>query len=189
MTEWQARYRPLPEAIAFAARAHRHQLRKDHQTPYVSHVFRVCLVARQVFGIDDPRVLATAVLHDTIEDTNTDFDDLREQFGEEIAGWVAALSKDKRQIDEHREKEYMAVLARAPWQVQVCKLADVFDNLMDSAFTDPRQRQKSLSRSRGYLEALRPTLPPEAQAPFEIVYQFLTDLERSPLPCPAAPAQ
>src|SRR5262245_42497729 len=76
---------PLLNAVAFAARAHRPQLRKDGQTPYVSHVFRVCLVVWHVFGVDDPRVLTAAVLHDTIEDTTTDYDDLREQFGDDVA--------------------------------------------------------------------------------------------------------
>src|SRR6516225_8090826 len=83
-------------AIAFAARAHRGQTRKDGKTPYASHVFRVCLVLRDVFNIDDRPALTAAVLHDTIEDTTTDFDDLAETFGEEVAEWVAMLSKDKR---------------------------------------------------------------------------------------------
>ena len=60
----------LLRAAAFAARAHRHQWRKDGQTPYVSHVFRACLTVRHVFGVDDDDVLAAALLHDTIEDTN-----------------------------------------------------------------------------------------------------------------------
>src|SRR5262245_47291713 len=88
---------PLLDAVAFAARAHKPQLRKDGQTPYVSHVFRVCLIVRHVFGVSDPRVLTAAVLHDTIEDTTTDYDDVAARFGEEVASWVAALSKDKRQ--------------------------------------------------------------------------------------------
>jgi len=81
-------HRPLLEAIAFAARAHQGQLRKDGQTPYVSHVFRVVFILRHVFGIDDPGVLTAAVLHDTIEDTTTDFDDIEKQFGQDVASWV-----------------------------------------------------------------------------------------------------
>ena len=73
------------EAAAFAARAHQHQKRKDNQTPYVSHVFRVCLVVRHTFGFDDPRMLAAALLHDTIEDTATDCDDILSRFGEDVA--------------------------------------------------------------------------------------------------------
>src|ERR1044072_1672501 len=76
--------------------AHRPQLRKSRETPYVSHVFRVCLVVRHVFGFDDPKMLAAALLHDTIEDTATDCDDIIERFGPEVAAWVAALTKDMR---------------------------------------------------------------------------------------------
>src|SRR5439155_10521577 len=132
--------RPLLEAVAFAARAHQGQLRKDGTTPYVSHVFRVCLVLRHVFGIDDRQALMAAALHDTIEDTNTDFDDLKETFGTDVAEWVAALSKDKRLPEGEREQAYAAALARAPWQVKACKLADVYDNVMDCAHTTPQQR-------------------------------------------------
>jgi len=144
----------LLETIAFAARAHRHQLRKDDKTPYVSHVFRVCLILSHVFGIDDSQVLQAAVLHDTIEDTNTDCDDLREQFGPEVAGWVALLSKDKRLPEEEREAAYLAGLATATWQVKACKLADIYDNLLDSAKLTPQQRAKTARRSREYLAAL-----------------------------------
>ena len=59
----------LLDAVSFAARAHQGQFRKDGRTPYASHPTRVCLVMRCVFGVEDPEVLAAAVLHDTIEDT------------------------------------------------------------------------------------------------------------------------
>ena len=97
--------RPLLEAVAFAARAHQGKLRKDGATPYVSHVFRVCLVLRHIFGINDQQALMAAALHDTVEDTDTDFDDLKEKFGTDVASWVAALSKDKRLADEERERQ------------------------------------------------------------------------------------
>src|SRR5947199_323790 len=85
MNSIEKSYRSLLEAIAFAARAHQGQMRKDGKTPYASHVFRVCLILRQVFGIDDPTALTAAVLHDTVEDTTTDYDELKEEFGEEVA--------------------------------------------------------------------------------------------------------
>lgn len=168
---------PLLDAIAFAARAHRSQLRKDGQTPYVSHVFRVCLVVRHVFGVDDPRVLTAAVLHDTIEDTTTDYDDLREQFGDDVAAWVAALSKDKRRRDNEREREYMSELGRSPWQVQVCKLADIFDNLLDSGHFPAEKRKKTFQRSRAYLQALESSLQPEARPHWELVAGLLKRLD------------
>jgi guanosine-3',5'-bis(diphosphate) 3'-pyrophosphohydrolase len=160
---------PWLEAIALAARAHQGQLRKDRRTPYVSHVFRVCLIVRDVFGCADPAVLTTAVLHDTIEDTTTDYDDIAEGFGPEIAGWVAALTKNKSLPHDVREAAYAEVLAQAPWQVQVCKLADVFDNLTDSRGLSPEGRQRSLDNARRYLAALRSGLKPEAAAAWQLV--------------------
>ena len=109
-----ASYRLVLDAIAFAARAHHGQMRKDGKTPYVSHVFRVAAVVRNVFGFDDPRMLATAVLHDTIEDTTTDFDDLEKHFGREIAEWVSLLSKDKRLPEDQAGSSLHRGFARGP---------------------------------------------------------------------------
>jgi len=176
MTDQVAASRSLLEAIAFAARAHQGQLRKDGKTPYASHVFRVCFVLRHVFGIDDCQALTAAVLHDTIEDTTTDFDDLQEHFGQEIATWVAALSKDKRLPEPEREQAYVAGLAKAPWQVKVCKLADVFDNLSDCL---PERRARVFQNARRYLEGLRADLPEPARRPWQIVHRLLIDMEEA----------
>ena len=173
----EATYRPLLEAISFAARAHKSQLRKDRETPYVSHVFRVCLIARHVLGVEELHVLQAAALHDTVEDTTTDYDDVQEDFGAEVAGWVATLSKDKRLEEHDREEAYKERLSKAPWQVRVCKLADIFDNLMDSQHTQPEQRARTLKRSADYLEALRVNLPEQARWPWEIVAQLLAEMK------------
>jgi guanosine-3',5'-bis(diphosphate) 3'-pyrophosphohydrolase len=169
--------RPLLEAVAYAARAHQGKVRKDGATPYVSHVFRVCLVLRHVFGIDDRQALTAAVLHDTVEDTDTDFDDLQGTFDEEVAGWVAALSKDKRLPEEQRERAYAEALARAPWQVKACKLADVYDNVMDSLRSEPHQREHVLKRAHYYLDALRADLPEPVRRPWEMVAELLKQVE------------
>ncbi len=158
----------LLEAVSFAARAHRHQLRKDKETPYVSHVFRVCLVVRHVFGIDDPKVLAAAVLHDTIEDTTTDYDDVLERFGPDVADWTAALTKDMRAVEGEREKAYLACLTAAPWQVAACKLADIYDNMTDSKNLTAEGRAKQVRRSREYLDAMRGRVPAEVTAAFTV---------------------
>ena len=172
----------LLRAVSFAARAHDGQLRKDNRTPYVAHVFRVCMVARHVFGLDDPRALAAAVLHDTLEDTRTDYDDLLELLGglgHPVADWVAALSKDTRREEPQREADYLAVLARAPWQVKVCKLADMFDNLTDAQHLRAEQRSRTLARSRQYLEALKSgDLPEQARRAWETVAQLVAETEK-----------
>ena len=158
----------LLAAASFAARAHRQQMRKDNETPYSAHPMRVCLIAARVFGVDDPAVLAAALLHDTIEDTTTDFDDLTERFGPEVAAWVAALSKDGRLADDAREAAYKVTLAASPWQVQVCKLADIYDNLTDSRHLSQAHRVKVLARSGEYLAALKANLKPEAERAFAL---------------------
>jgi len=168
------------DAASFAARAHKSQLRKDGATPYAAHPFRVCLVVRHVFGIDDPKVLTAALLHDTIEDTTTDYDDVADRYGPEVAGWVAALTKDMRLPDEAREAAYHRTLANADWPVYVCKLADVYDNLSDSATLSVKGREKGMKRAAEYLSAMRPNLPKQARAAFTIVEQKLAEVrERS----------
>ena len=126
---------PIPplwqRAASFAARAHAAQFRKDAKTPYVAHVFRVALTVRDTFACDDPTALCTALLHDTIEDTATDYDEIESAFGEAVAVCVAAMSKNMLLREDIRERDYDARLAAAPWQARMVKLADVFDNACD----------------------------------------------------------
>ena len=175
----QAAYRSLLEAVSFAARAHEHQRRKDGRTPYVSHPFRVCLILRHVFGLEDAQALTAAALHDTLEDTTTDFDDLAEHFGREVAEWVAALSKDKRLPEPQREQAYLAQLAQAPWQVKLCKLADLFDNGLDSRQLQPAKAARSRQRYRQYLEALGAHLPDQARSAYELVQRLYQELDEA----------
>jgi guanosine-3',5'-bis(diphosphate) 3'-pyrophosphohydrolase len=171
---------PFLEAAAFAARAHRGQFRKDGATPYVSHVFRVCLVLSKVFEIQDGQVLTAAILHDTLEDTTTDFDDLQEKFGLEVTQWVACLSKDKRLPEREREKTYVKQLTKAPWQVRVCKLADIFDNLMDLHQLPAGKRGHVLERLTSYVDCLS-KLPPheKLRRPLALVRQLLEEIRTS----------
>jgi guanosine-3',5'-bis(diphosphate) 3'-pyrophosphohydrolase len=155
-------------AISFAAYAHRHQFRKDGRTPYVAHPARVAFVVRQVFEISDPEVLAAAILHDVIEDTPHDFDDVADVVGEKVARWVALLTKDMRLRDPEREPAYRAALTSAPWQVVVAKLADVYDNLQDSTTMPHEKRVQNLRRATEYLAAFQPGLPPEALKAFTL---------------------
>ena len=128
------------QASAFAARAHRHQVRRDGRTPYFSHCVRVALTVALKFGCTDDTVLAAALLHDVIEDTQADYDDVLQHFGSEVAEMVAALSKDMRLVESGREPAYDAQLAEAPWQARLIKLADVYDNFTD-AETDAARRK------------------------------------------------
>ncbi len=167
---------PLLAAISFAARAHRHQVRKDGQTPYVAHVFRVTFILRHLFNVADPKILTAAVLHDTIEDTTTDFDDIASEFGPDVARWVAALTKETRLPEVEREEAYGKNLAAGGVPVCLCKLADVYDNLCDSENLPAEKRAKTLANGRRYLAVFRPNLPAEANAAFALVEAKLTEV-------------
>src|SRR5688500_2703577 len=98
--------RPMwQRAAAMAARLHQGQMRKDGKTPYIAHPMRVALTVRDIFGVDDPVALAAALLHDLIEDTTADYDDVAKEFGPEVANVVAALTKDMRKPEDQREAE------------------------------------------------------------------------------------
>jgi (p)ppGpp synthase/HD superfamily hydrolase len=120
------------EAAAFAAYAHRNQTRNDKR-PYVSHCFRVAMTVNLVFGFDDSEILAGALLHDTIEDCDVDYDDILEVFGRNVADYVAVMTKDMRLEEPIREVAYDNQLADGPWQGRLIKLADVYDNFTDSS--------------------------------------------------------
>ncbi len=145
------------QAASYAARAHRHQLRKDKKTPYISHPFRVAMVVRSVFDCDDEVAICTALLHDTIEDTATDFDDIEKRFGLEIAECVAVMTKNMLLREPSREADYDQRLADGPWQGRLVKLADVYDNGLDIPRASMRKKciercQRALDLSSGDLD-------------------------------------
>jgi (p)ppGpp synthase/HD superfamily hydrolase len=168
----------LLSAISFAARAHDGHFRKDGETPYVSHPFRVATILTTIFGVTEVDTLIAAVLHDTIEDTRTDHDDLSQRFGRRVADYVAALSKDKRLPEGRREREYHDALAASPVAVQLCKLADVYDNLLDSKGMDVAARRKKIDKAREAVERFAPTLENEWRHALEAARQAIREVEK-----------
>jgi (p)ppGpp synthase/HD superfamily hydrolase len=142
----------LERAERFAVGRHEGQFRRDGVTPYVMHPKSVMAIVRDEFGVKDPGVLAAALLHDTIEDTRTDYDDLREHFGKRVADLVSVLTKDKRLPEARREREYFARLARASRDAKLCKVGDTLHNLRD---TDEAHRPKALRKGRTLLRIFR----------------------------------
>jgi guanosine-3',5'-bis(diphosphate) 3'-pyrophosphohydrolase len=132
-------------AAAFAAKVHLHQVRKDGHTPYFSHPARVALTVSRVFGCDDDTVIAAALLHDTIEDTQTDYDDIAGHFGRAVADCVAALTKNMILPENDREHDYYSRLRKADWRARLVKIADAYDNFCDRLGL-PDQRRKARKR-------------------------------------------
>jgi guanosine-3',5'-bis(diphosphate) 3'-pyrophosphohydrolase len=164
---WQA-------AASCAARAHRPATRKDGVTPYIAHPFRVAMTIRHIFGHDDDITLAAAMLHDTIEDTGADYDEIAEQFGPEVASLVAALTKNMALPEPEREAAYDRQLAGADWRARLIKLADQYDNLCD-AMTGDASRARSLEKARRAIQLAEVdrAARPEAQRALEALRQLI----------------
>lgn len=144
------------KAAGYAARKHSDQRRADGMTPYFAHVARVTLITRHLFKVTDQDVLTATLLHDVIEDTNTDHDEIAEIFGVRVAKFVILLTKNKMLSKKLREKDYERRLRRAPETIQIAKLADVFDNLSDRVGTT--KLPKTLETAKKWLTLFKPSL-------------------------------
>jgi guanosine-3',5'-bis(diphosphate) 3'-pyrophosphohydrolase len=142
----------IDRADAVAAWKHNGQFRKNGRTPYVEHPRGVMRIVRDELGVEDPEVLAAALLHDTIEDTTTDYDELEEMFGPRVAAWVAVLTKDKRLPEARREREYFDGLRKGPAQAKLVKIGDTLHNLRDS---DAAKRPKAEKKARKLLSIFK----------------------------------
>ena len=86
----------LVGAISFAAEKHRFQRRKDaDSTPYINHPVQVALTLMEIGCEDDLDLLIAAVLHDTIEDTQTTTEEIEEVFGRKVLDIVHEVTDDK----------------------------------------------------------------------------------------------
>ncbi|MBI3098933.1 MAG: bifunctional (p)ppGpp synthetase/guanosine-3',5'-bis(diphosphate) 3'-pyrophosphohydrolase [Planctomycetes bacterium] len=155
--------RTLARAVTFAAEAHRGQVRDDG-APYLAHPIRVCEWLRSIGGEDDVEVLCAAVLHDTIEDSGTTFDDVAEVFGARVAKLVAALSNDTRLPKPERKSAMIAHAPQLPPEAKRVKLADRLDNVLDFHAWSAARQSRYLEESRRLLAALRGACPPLERA-------------------------
>jgi (p)ppGpp synthase/HD superfamily hydrolase len=146
----------LLKAINFAATKHDGQEGKgEDEAPYVSHVFRVVVILSHVFRVTDEDILIAGALHDTLEKSKTEFDDLEKEFGPKIAQWVAQLSKDARLPSDEADEVYGKTLAKAPYAVKIVKLADMYDNLVNALSTDHKTKARKLKRVGKYLTYIK----------------------------------
>ncbi len=125
-------------AVAFAAEKHKNQRRKDADaTPYVNHPIGLATVLKEEGGVSDVAVLVAAILHDTIEDTETTADELRGLFGEEVTAIVLEVTDDKSLPKAERKRLQIEHAAVASHSAKLVKLADKICNLRDIAASPP----------------------------------------------------
>ena len=138
-------------ALAFAAHKHRAQRRKDKEaSPYINHPIALADVLVNEGGVDDPVALCAAVLHDTIEDTETSYEELQQRFGKEIAGVVMEVTDDKNLDKAERKALQVAHAHKLSKRARLVKLADKISNLRDIASNPPANWP--LERKQEYYE-------------------------------------
>jgi GTP diphosphokinase / guanosine-3',5'-bis(diphosphate) 3'-diphosphatase len=142
------------QAIAFAAEKHRGQRRKDREmSPYINHPIALANVLASEAGVGDEDVLIAAILHDTIEDTETTAEELHAQFGPVVTGVVLELTDDKQLPKRERKRLQIEHVQHLSHAAKLVKLADKICNLRDIYASPPADW--SLERKREYYEWAR----------------------------------
>jgi guanosine-3',5'-bis(diphosphate) 3'-pyrophosphohydrolase len=166
----------LARALAFAAHKHRDQRRKDVEaSPYINHPIALFDHLVNVGGIDDTENLCAALLHDTIEDTETTRGELTEQFGAFISGIVAEVTDDKTLLKPERKMRQVENAPHLSTRARAVKLADKTCNLRDVAENPPHhweleRRQKYFDWARQVVDGLRGEWP-VLEAAFDRQYE------------------
>ena len=139
----------IEKAYRFAEKKHSGQIRKSGD-PYVSHCLYVAYILSKLQV--GPKTIAVGLLHDTIEDTDTTFDEIVENFGLEIATMTEALTKVTR-LSDYKNVEFTAenhrkifVAMAKDIRVILIKLADRLHNMMTLQYQPKENSRESLMR-------------------------------------------
>ena len=163
------------QALAFAADKHRDQRRKDAAaSPYINHPIALANVLVREGEVTDPAVLAAALLHDTVEDTQTTPAELKAAFGPAIAAIVEEVTDDKSLPKAERKRlqiEHAATMSR---EAKLVKLADKICNLRDMADHPPAKwdlvrRREYFEWAKAVIDGLR-GVHPQLEALFDAAY-------------------
>jgi GTP diphosphokinase / guanosine-3',5'-bis(diphosphate) 3'-diphosphatase len=141
----------LLRALEFSADKHRTQRRKDvDASPYINHPIAVAAVLANVGGVRSMPVLCAAVLHDTIEDTETTPEELDAAFGREIRLLVEEVTDDKQLPKDERKRLQIEHAPHLSPAAKHIKLGDKISNIQDVADSPPAKW--SGQRRREYLD-------------------------------------
>ncbi len=182
--EWSAGYpagfpqcRSVRRAFECAAGKLAGKTRGQYGEMALWHSVRVAKVLSEVFGVRGCRITVTALLHDVLEDSDTDYDEIEEAFGAPVADAVVLLTKPKFYPKPLRKEIYESALLSAHEEVLLVKLADLYDNLQS------RRGRKRVCRTwksaQRLLEALSARhLGARTRRATKIMRDLLANLER-----------
>ncbi|MDH3251810.1 MAG: HD domain-containing protein [Ignavibacteria bacterium] len=141
----------LLKAVHFAAEKHREQRRKDRAaSPYINHPIEVAHLLATLAGVTDSDTLIAAILHDTIEDTETTAEELEQEFGGRVRSLVEEMTDDKTLPKELRKQLQVENAPGISEAAKCIRLADKICNVRD--VTDAPPEHWSIERRRGYLD-------------------------------------
>ncbi|RBW71030.1 HD domain-containing protein [Bacillus taeanensis] len=128
----------VTQAIELAAKAHENQYRKSTTIPYISHPFTVGMLLLKAGCREE--VVAAGILHDVIEDTEVTINEIKHQFGDEVAKIVLGCSEpDKSKSWEERKRHTIIYLKTASYDIKLVACADKLHNL--STIMDASKQQ------------------------------------------------
>ena len=145
------------EAMMFAREVHKDQRRKYSGNPYADHLAEVAgIVATVVTDLQAPQevVIATAWLHDSVEDQGVLPATLRERFGPAVEEGVMWLSDVEQGNRAERKRASCERLAQAPGWVQTIKCADLISNTSSIVLHDPHFARVYLREKRDLLAVM-----------------------------------
>jgi len=141
----------LIKATAFAACKHKDQRRKDDaSSPYINHPVSLADVLVHEGGVTDLPTIVAALLHDTIEDTETTAEEIEVQFGATIRSIVEEVSDDKSLGKQACKQMQITKAPTLSGQARAVKLADKICNLRDVVVNPPSGWP--LERRQGYFD-------------------------------------
>lgn len=144
-------YTDLLHATLFAAYKHREQRRKGHGTvPYVNHVIEVAEILARVGSVADVGMLQAALLHDTVEDTETTFEEIEVKFGQDVRQLVEEMTDDKELPKQERKLRQVLHAPELSDRGKQIKIADKISNIRDIVHRPPPDW--TLERRRAYVE-------------------------------------
>ncbi|MGE0825773.1 MAG: HD domain-containing protein [Candidatus Binatia bacterium] len=140
----------LLRALHFAADKHRDQRRKGEEgSPYINHLIEVAELLTHDGNVTDLVTLQAAILHDTLEDTQTTTEELEVRFGPEVRQVVEEVTDDKRLPKTERKRLQIEHAPGMSARAKTIKLADKISNILGIIQTPPAGW--SLERRREYL--------------------------------------
>lgn len=116
----------IEKAMRLAVVAHKDQVRKSDNSPYIVHPIMVSMILQQQGFAEE--VIAAGIVHDLLEDTDVTAEILRDELGEEVLSYVAAVSEETDLPWEERKEKYADSVANAPEGAKAVSIADKVHN-------------------------------------------------------------